>query len=64
MVDTDLRMHTAIDQLLTKLRPEITAILRTWAYYSVFQLLTQFKTHIWGLMKANSGGFFHATPTS
>jgi len=60
LVDTDLRMHTAIDQLLTKIRPKITAILRTRAYYSVSQLLTQFKTHIWGLMETNMGGIFHA----
>ena len=60
MVDTDLRMLTAIDQLLTRIRPKITAILRTRAYYSVPQLITQFKTHIWGLMEANSGGIFHA----
>ena len=60
MVDTDLMMHTAIDQLLTKIRPKVTAILRTRAYYSVPQLLTQFKTHIWGLMEANMGGIFHA----
>jgi len=60
MVDTDLMMHSAIDQLLTKIRPKVTAILRTRAYYSVPQLLTQFKTHIWGWMEANMGGIFHA----
>jgi len=60
MTDTDLMMHTAIDLLLTKIRPKITAILRTRAYYSVPELLSQFKTHIWGLMEANMGGIFHA----
>ena len=47
MVDTDLAMDSAIDLLLTKIRPKITAILRTRGYYSVPDLITQFKTHIW-----------------
>jgi len=60
MVDTDLRMETCIEQLLSKIRPKITAILRTRAYYSVPDLVTQFKTHIWGLIEAHMGGYFHA----
>jgi hypothetical protein len=63
MIDTDLRMKSAIDQLLAKIRPKITAILRTRAYYSLSQFVTQFKTHIWGLMEAHSGGIFHACST-
>ena len=61
MVDTDLAMDSAIDLLLTKIRPKIRAILRTHGYYSVPELITQFKTHIWGLMEANTGGIFHAS---
>ena len=57
MIDTDLRMQTAVDQLMTKINPKITAILRTRGYYSVPQLIVQFKTHIWGLMEANTGAF-------
>ena len=60
MMDTDLRMHSAIDLLLGKVRSKITAILRTRAYYSISDLITQFKTQVWGLMEANSGGLFHA----
>ena len=63
MVDTDLAMDSAIDSLLSKIRPKITAILRTRGYHSVPDLITQFKTHIWGLMEANMGGIFHATST-
>ena len=33
MVDLDLRMHTAIDQLLSKIRPKSTAILRARQSY-------------------------------
>jgi len=60
LMDADLRMHSAIDQLLGKVRPKVTAILRTRAYYSVPDLINQFKTQIWGLMEAHSGGLFHA----
>ena len=60
MVDTDLRMETCLELLLSKIRPKITAILRTRAYYSTPDLVTQFKTHIWGLIEANIGGYFHA----
>ena len=45
-MDTDLRMHSAIEELMSKIRPKITAILRTRAYYSTLDLIGQFKTHI------------------
>ena len=60
MVDTDLRMHSCIDHLLSKIRPKITAILRTRGFYRIPDLITQFKAHIWGLMEMNIGGYFHA----
>ena len=60
MIDLDLRMHTAIDQLLSKIRPKSTAILRTRTYYGISELINQFKTHIWGLIEMHSGAYFHA----
>ena len=60
MVDTDLRMQTCIEQLLAKIRPKITAILRTRGFYNIPDLVSQFKTHIWGLIEVNIGGYFHA----
>ena len=33
IMDADLHMHSAIEQLLSQIRPKITAILRTRAYY-------------------------------
>ena len=60
MIDTDLRMHSCIEQLLSKIRPKNTAILRTRGYYCVPDLITQFKTHIWCLIEVNIGGYFHA----
>ena len=64
MVDVDLRMHSAVDQVLSKIRPKITAILRTRGYYTTAELVLQFKTHIWGLIETNMGGYFHAASGS
>ena len=63
MIDLDLRMHTCIDQLLSKIRPKCTAILRTRAYYSVTELIGQYKTHVWSLVEMYSGAYFHAAST-
>ena len=63
MIDLDLRMHTAIEQLLSKIRAKSTAILRTRAYYSTPELVNQYKTHIWGLVEVHCGGYFHAAPS-
>lgn len=60
MMDLDLRMHSAIDQLLSKIRAKSTAILRTRAYYSVPALINHYKTHIWGLVEIHCDGYFHA----
>ena len=53
-------MNVEIDRVLAKIRPKITAILRTRFHYSTKDLIAQFKTHVWGLMEANNGGIFHA----
>ena len=45
--------------ILSKIRPK-TAILRTRGYYTTAELVLQFKTHIWGLIETNMGGYFHA----
>ena len=42
MIDTDLRMQSAIDQLTSKINLKIIAILRIRAYYIVPQLIMQF----------------------
>ena len=63
MIDVDLRMHSAVEQVLSKIRPKITAILRTRAYYDIPDLILQFKTHIWSLIEVNIGGYFHAAPS-
>ena len=60
MIDLDLRMHTAIDQLLSKIRPKTTAILRMRGYYAVPDIINQYKTHVWRLVESHCGGYFHA----
>ena len=44
MIDVDLRMHSAIDQVLSKIKPKVIAILRTRGYYDTPDLILQFKT--------------------
>ena len=34
--------------------------MRTRGYYSVSELITQYKTHVWGLVEIHCGGYFHA----
>ena len=61
LVDTKLIMRQAVDTILAKIRPRIKALLRTRSHYTIASLIEQFKTHIWGLMEAHTGGIFHAS---
>ena len=63
MMDLDLRMETAIEQLLAKIRSKSTAILRTRTYYDVPLLLSQFKPHVWSLIEYHRDAYFHTTQT-
>jgi hypothetical protein len=60
MVDVDLRMHSAVKQVLSKIRPKITAILRTRPYYNAPDLILQIKTQIKEHIETNMAGYFHA----
>ena len=60
MIDPKLTMHTAIDTILSRIRPKMRALLRTRGHYTHAALISQFKTHIWGLMECNNGAIFHA----
>jgi len=61
LVDVKLIMQQAIEKILSQIRPKIKAILRTKPYYSVGELINQFKTHVWGLMEIHNAGIFHAS---
>jgi len=60
LFDCKLIMDHAIDKILTQARPKITAILRTRSHYSKKDLISQFKTHIWGIMETQNGAIFHS----
>ena len=60
LVDYKLIMDAGIEKILSQARPKIRAILRTKHHYNVAELITQFKTHIWGIMEIYNGGIFHA----
>ena len=63
MTDVDLRVHSAVQQVLSTIRPKIEVILRTRGYYGTSDLILQFKIQIWGLIERDLGGYFHAAPS-
>ena len=58
-VDPKLSMISQVDHILSKVRPRITAILRTRGKYCTEQLVLQYKTHILGLMEYSDGCIYH-----
>jgi hypothetical protein len=64
LFDAKLRMENAVEQILNRIRPKIKALLRTRCFYSVGDMLNQFKTHIWGLIEYQNGAICHACATS
>ena len=63
LCDVKLNMGQLVDQTVAAIRPKAKAILRTRAFYSVSDLLNQFKIHIWGLIEYKNGAILHACPT-
>ena len=61
LTDVKLTMDKAIDEILSRIKPKVTALLRTRAYYSERALIAQFKTHIWEIVKKDNRGIFHAS---
>ena len=58
LVDCKLQMTQAIDKIIAQVRPKMWAILRTRAHYDRGTLVSQFKTHLWGLMEIHNGAIF------
>ena len=54
-------MGDEVAQMLGKCKPKITAMLRRRAFYSVKDLVQQFKTHVWPLLESTMGAIFHAS---
>ena len=44
--DTKLQMHSAVTSVVNKARPKTLALLQTRRFYSTWELITQFKTHV------------------
>jgi hypothetical protein len=63
LTDCKLVMNLVIEEMLSRVRPKIAAILRTRTHYDTATLIGQFKTHVWGLMECHNGGIFHASTT-
>ena len=62
-VDPALSMHTNVDKIVGKARPEVHAIVRCIYYFPRDDLIQQYKTHVLCHLELNSGAFFHATDT-
>ena len=60
VMDCKLLMHSAIDAIAKKVRPKIKNLLRMRAFYSVEDLVLQYKTHILPILECHNGAIFHA----
>ena len=61
--DPKLIMDLAIQHILHKNRPKITAMLRTRGLYSVRDMIIQYKTHIWGHSEYQNASICHVSPS-
>ena len=52
-------MNDDIESILSRCRPKIRALLRMRNFYSVPELVQQFKTHIWGLIEYHTPAIYH-----
>ena len=63
-VDVKLTMNEAIDFVVTRARPKIKALLRARAFYTIVDLIIQFKNHIWGIIEYSHGCVMHASDSA
>ena len=61
LLDCKLLMNHGIENILSRMRPKVRAILRLRGHYSTKDFLNQFKTHVWGLVEYQNGAIFHAS---
>ena len=62
-IDGKLSMKANTAKILAKARPKVASLLRSRPFYSVASMITQYKTHVLGLLEMNVGGFYHACDT-
>jgi len=61
--DTQLRMHEAIEKLVSKTAPKLTALLRGRRYHTMADMINQYKAHILCILESISAAIFHACDT-
>ena len=60
MFDAKLLMHDAVDRIIAKTRPKLTALLKSRRYFTTHEMVRQFKTHILPMLESNTGAIYHA----
>ena len=60
----DINANSCGKNILSQMRPKITGILCTRRYYSISDLINQFKSHVWSIMESLNGAIFHAANPS
>ena len=61
--DVKLVMDAAVDAIVKKAGPKITALLRTKPFYSVSALVQSYKAHVLSLLEGANGAIYHASNT-
>ena len=56
-------MNVNTAKMLAKAKPNIASLMRTRPYYTVPNMILQYKTHVLGLLELNIGVFYHACDT-
>ena len=64
VLDSKLRMHSAVQKVVAKARPKPHALLKTKRYYCTQDLVTQFKTHVLCVLESCTAAVYHATNTT
>ena len=62
-IDTKLTMDVAVDKVVKKISPKVTALLRTRRFHSQAALIAQYKSHILCHLDRCGGAVFHASDT-
>ena len=56
-------MDEETERLTKKVKPKVKASVRTRPFYSVADMVVQYKTHIWPHFESTVGAYFHAADT-
>ena len=63
LFDRMLTMADEISRLTQKARAKVTAIVRSRCFYTVRELVQQYRTHVLCLLDESNGSICHASPT-